>query len=107
MEARPLPPRPNLEQYKKQAKDLLKACAFARHRVLFIRGPNRWFEAYADQCVETEARLRGFGVTQKSGASIRREHVDAHREKHPGGYAFKARFEARRCTIFHCPRTRI
>lgn len=25
-DALPLPPRPNLEQYKKQAKDLIKAC---------------------------------------------------------------------------------
>jgi len=39
MSARELPARPNLEQYKKQAKDLLKASkagapeAFARRRV--------------------------------------------------------------------------
>src|SRR2546426_3442614 len=26
MDALPLPPRPNLEQYKKRAKDLVKAC---------------------------------------------------------------------------------
>ncbi len=48
MEARPLPPCPNLEQYKKQAKDLLKACASAgpgcyscvgRTMVRGMRGP--------------------------------------------------------------------
>ncbi|HEX4228015.1 MAG TPA: ankyrin repeat domain-containing protein [Bryobacteraceae bacterium] len=72
MEARPLPPRSNLEQYKKQAKDLLKACASASPDALHAWS-ERWFDACADQWVETEARLRGIAVTQTSRESIRRE----------------------------------
>jgi ankyrin repeat protein len=90
MEARPLPPRPNLEQYKKQAKDLLKACASRDTGAIHIWA-ERWFEAYADQCVETEARLRGLVVTQKLSESIQREQVDRIEENIRAGTLSKPR----------------
>ncbi len=75
MEARPLPSRPNLEQFKKQAKDLLKACASADPNEVHVWA-ERWVETSADQWVETEARLRGVVVTRELRESIKRELVD-------------------------------
>jgi len=62
MEARPLPPRPDLEQYRKQAKDLLKVCKSSNPGALRL-WVQEWFESCADKWVETEARLRGFEAT--------------------------------------------
>jgi hypothetical protein len=75
MDARPLPRRPNLEQYKKQAKDLLKACASA-HPDAIHAWVERWFDDCADQWVETEARLLGIAVTQKLRESIQRQEIE-------------------------------
>ena len=75
MEARPLPPRPNLEQYKRQARDLLRACTSADPQAIHAWA-GQWFEACADQYVETEARLRGVVVTQPLRESIEREEVN-------------------------------
>lgn len=44
LDALPLPPRPNLEQYKKQAKDLLKACKAGDPQAL-ADWLTQWFEA--------------------------------------------------------------
>jgi hypothetical protein len=55
MQARPLPPRPNLEQYKDQAKELLRACTSADPHAI-PAWTRQWFAAYADQSAETEAR---------------------------------------------------
>jgi len=74
MEARPLPPRPNLEQYRKQAKDLRKACTSADPGAIHAWA-ERCFETCADQWVETEARLRGMAVTPELRALIQREEV--------------------------------
>jgi hypothetical protein len=62
MEARPLPPRPSLEQYRKQAKDLLKVCRSAESAAIRAWA-ERWFEGCADEWIETEARLRGVDAT--------------------------------------------
>jgi ankyrin repeat protein len=75
VEARPLPPRPNLEQYKKQAKGLLKACTSADPQAIHVWA-GQWLEACADLYVETEARLRGIVVTQALRESIEREEVN-------------------------------
>jgi hypothetical protein len=75
MEARPLPARPDLEQYKKQAKDLLKICKSADPRAIGAWA-EEWFESCPDQWVETEARLRGIEVTPKVREMVKREVVD-------------------------------
>lgn len=75
MEARPLPPCPHLEQYKKQAKDLLKACTSPDPDAIHAWA-ERWFEACVDQWVETNARLRGIVVTQELRESIQREEIE-------------------------------
>ena len=75
MDARPLPPRPNLEHYKKQAKDLLKVCTSASPDAIRAWA-ERWFRDCADQRVETEARLRGIAVTQKLLESIQRQEIE-------------------------------
>jgi hypothetical protein len=75
MEARPLPPRPNLEQYKKQARDLLRACTSADPNAIHAWA-GQWFDACADEYVETQARLRGTVATQPLRESIEREEVD-------------------------------
>ena len=54
-EALPLPPRPNLEQYKKLAKDFQKACKSETAGVV---------REWALRGVEAIARLQGLGVTQ-------------------------------------------
>ena len=58
MEARPLPPRPSLEQYKKQAKDLLKACISPDPNALH-QWVSQWVESYAGQEAEVQAQPRG------------------------------------------------
>src|SRR5580704_6610967 len=75
MDARPLPPRPNLEQYKKQAKDLLGVCK-SGDRVAIRTWVEEWFEGCADQWVETEARLRGIEVTRGLRDLVKREIVE-------------------------------
>lgn len=75
MDARPLPPHPNLEQYRKQAKDLLKACSSANPDAIHAWAEH-WFEAGADEWVTTEARLRGVEVTEKLHESVQREQVE-------------------------------
>jgi ankyrin repeat protein len=76
MQARPLPSRPNLEQYKKQAEDLLKACTSADPHAI-PAWARQWFGACAEEFVETEARLRGIVVTQPLRESIGREAVNS------------------------------
>jgi hypothetical protein len=46
MYATPLPPRPNLEQYKKLAKDLVKACKTG-DREAILEWSKRWLETLA------------------------------------------------------------
>ena len=53
-DALPLPPRPNLKQYKKQAKDLVKACKSADPDAI---------RAWAKRWVETLATLANLAVT--------------------------------------------
>ena len=55
-DAIPLPPSPNLEQYKKQSKELLRA---SNDDASVRAWATRWLTARADAVVETEARLRG------------------------------------------------
>jgi hypothetical protein len=55
-DALPLPPRPNLEQYKKLAKDLVKACKSADTDAM---------GAWAAKWVETLARLQGLVITRE------------------------------------------
>ncbi len=75
MEARPLPPQPSLEQYKKQAKDLPKACKSADPAAIRAWA-EAWFMSCADAWVETEARLRGVDVTPQRRDLIQRGIVD-------------------------------
>jgi ankyrin repeat protein len=74
VEARPLPRRPSLEQYKKQAKDLLKACISldpgATHQWVA-----QWVESDAGQEAEVQARLRGVALTQGLRAWVQREEI--------------------------------
>jgi ankyrin repeat protein len=53
-DALPLPPRPNLEQYKKRAKDLVKACK---------SGAPGAIGAWAAKWIETLVRLAGLTIT--------------------------------------------
>jgi Ankyrin repeats (3 copies) len=55
-DALPLPPQPNLEQYKKQAKGLVKACKSPDSDALSVWAAN-W--------VETLARLQGLVITRE------------------------------------------
>src|SRR5271170_7975174 len=55
-DALPLPPQPNLEQYKKQAKDLVKACKSADPEAL---------GAWAARWVKTLQRLQGLEITRE------------------------------------------
>jgi len=58
-DAIPLPAHPNLEQYRKQAKDLLKACKANDVRAWAVR----WMEAWSARWLETQAQLRGREVS--------------------------------------------
>ena len=60
MQARPFPTHPSLEQYKKQAKDLLKASADPETLHAWAA---QWVASYLDQEAETQARLRGVALT--------------------------------------------
>ena len=80
----PLPPRPQLDQYKKQAKDLLKACRsgdpdrigeWARHWIeTLIRlqvpaiAPERrsWFESQRERLVDFVSRNLKKGAVETS-----------------------------------------
>ena len=62
MEARPLPQRPSLEQYKKQAKDLLTVCKSADPAAIRAWA-QKWFDECADDWVAAKAGLRGAEVT--------------------------------------------
>jgi ankyrin repeat protein len=57
LDALPLPPRPNLEQYKKQAKELLKACKSGEPEAL-LAWMTQWLEAQLtiDPAVESARR---------------------------------------------------
>src|SRR5580698_7422603 len=55
-DALPLPPQPNLEQYKKQAKGLVKACKSRDSDALSVWAAN-W--------VKTLARLQGLVITRE------------------------------------------
>jgi ankyrin repeat protein len=74
MEARPLPRRPSLEQYKKQAKDLLKACISPEPSAIH-QWVAQWVESYASQEAEVQAGLRGIALTQQLRDSARREEI--------------------------------
>lgn len=75
MDTRPLPPRPSLEQYKKQARDLLRACTSSDADAIHAWA-EQWFEGCAERSLETEARLRGSAPTQKLRESILREQIE-------------------------------
>jgi hypothetical protein len=75
MEARPLPPHPSLEQYRKQAKDFLKACKSADPHAIRVWA-EEWFDTRADQWAETEARLRGIEVSQGLRNIVKRGTVE-------------------------------
>jgi Ankyrin repeats (many copies) len=62
-DALPLPPHPNLEQYKKQAKDLVKACKSADPDAL---------GAWASRWVKTLVRLQGLVITRELPVRIDR-----------------------------------
>ena len=55
MDALPLPPRPDLEQYKKRAKDLVRACKSRDDDAV---------RAWATEWLEALARLQGHVITQ-------------------------------------------
>src|SRR5580704_17796328 len=74
MEARRLPPRPNLEHYKKEAKKLLKACRASDPRVLH-EWVARWVDIRADEDAEVQARLRGVPLTQPLREAVVREEI--------------------------------
>ncbi len=74
MEARRLPPRPNLEHYKKKAKNLLKACRASDPRVLH-EWVARWVDIRADEDAEVQARLRGVPLTQPLREAVVREEI--------------------------------
>jgi hypothetical protein len=74
MEARPLPPRPSLEQYKKQAKELLKA-AISTDPSAIHQWAAQWVESSAGQEVEVQARLRGVALTQQLRDTAQREEI--------------------------------
>ena len=62
--ALPLPPRPNLEQYKKLAKDLVKACKSSDHDAI---------GTWAEKWIERLARLQGAKITPKLRRRMDRE----------------------------------
>ena len=64
MQSRPFPVHPSLEQYRKQAKDLRKACTSGKPDSIreWVR---RWVESYVDQEAETQASLRAIILTKR------------------------------------------
>ena len=65
-DAIPLPPRPHLEQYRKQAKDLLKAVKSNDVRAWVAH----WIDSWSDRWLETHARLRGEPVGREKLRSL-------------------------------------
>jgi ankyrin repeat protein len=63
-----------LEQYKKQAKDLLKA-SISPDPGAIHQWVAQWVEPYASQEAEVQARLRGVALTQELRASVQREEI--------------------------------
>jgi ankyrin repeat protein len=74
MEARALPQHPSLEQYKKQAKDLLKACISPDPSAIH-QWVAQWVESHAGQEAEVQARLRGVPLTEQLRDSAQREEI--------------------------------
>jgi ankyrin repeat protein len=74
MQSRPFPAHPSLEQYRKQAKDLLKACTSGEPDSIreWVR---RWVESYADQEAETQASLRAIILTKRLRETTEREEI--------------------------------
>jgi len=72
MQARPFPTHPNLEQYKKQAKDLLKASADSQAVHAWAA---QWVASYIDDEAETQARLRGAALTPSLRELAEREEI--------------------------------
>lgn len=62
--ALPLPPHPNLEQYKKQAKDLVRACRTG--------GPDS-IRKWAAEWIEALIRLQAETITPESRALFERQ----------------------------------
>jgi ankyrin repeat protein len=72
MDARALPSRASLEQYKKQAKDLLKACKSSDPDA--IHGwALAWVQSRVDEWMVTEAQLRGVPVAPPTPEMIASE----------------------------------
>jgi len=72
MQARPLPSHPNLEQFKKKAKDLLKASADPQALHAWAV---QWVESYSNEEAEVQARLRGIAVTPPLSEFAHREEI--------------------------------
>ena len=86
-DALPLPPRPNLEQYKKLAKDFQHACK-SSDAVAIRDWAARW--------AETIVRLQGLEITPE----VRRQiDVDAERIEQRWHKFEKANERAARCTL--------
>ena len=62
--ALPLPPRPHLEQYKKQAKDLVKVCKSGDHDAI---------RSWAEQWIETLLNVQDPPFPSELRASIKRQ----------------------------------
>jgi hypothetical protein len=62
-DALPLPPRPNVEQYKKLAKDLVKVCEAGKPE-----GLREW----ASEWIRNVARLSGLEITPGLPVEIRK-----------------------------------
>lgn len=58
MDARPLPARPNLDYYKKQAKDLLKACC-SNDLERIREWVQRWMQDWRESWIQTMSQLSG------------------------------------------------
>ncbi|MBV8553869.1 MAG: ankyrin repeat domain-containing protein [Acidobacteriaceae bacterium] len=86
-DALPLPPRPNVEQYKKLAKDFQRACKSSDSGA--VRG-------WAVHWVETIARLQGEEITPNAR---RRLDVEAERIEHRWNKLKEKRELAGRCTL--------
>ncbi len=74
MDVRPLPPRPSLEQYKKQAKNLLKACLSTEPGVMH-EWVAHWVGTYADGDAKVQARLRGVALTRQLRDAAERQEI--------------------------------
>jgi ankyrin repeat protein len=86
MDTLPLPPHPDLEQYKQRAKDLIKACSAEDPAAI---------RAWATEWLETLARLRGIVITRFVEASIDRaiDHIETElRDKRTTGTLADAQF---------------